>query len=119
MKRVLMALMLVAPQAALALDCNFVTECYEAEECYDTAYDLSLKPTDTYEKITVETIAGNFEATGHHFRGLSSFFGSTEGTLHLITISLNNDARYAVHTGGEDGVTMITYYGTCTNKWTR
>ena len=114
MKRLMIALMAMAPTATLAVECSFVTECYEADACYETAYDLTLTPSDDYATATVETIAGNFEATAYNFQGMSSYAGSTSSTLHLITYSASGAARYAVHTGDENGVTMITYHGTCT-----
>lgn len=114
MKRLILAMVLMAPQIALATDCSFVTECYEADECYDTAYDLTVTPSDDTATAMIETIAGNIEATAYNFEGMSSYAGATDSTLHVITLSDSGAARYAVHTGDEKGVTMITYHGTCT-----
>ena len=109
----LVCTMLLLPNLAFALECTFTTECYENEACQETAYELTLTRSDDYQSAEVESVTGTFKTQAYNFQGMSSYAGFTDNTLHLISHSANGDARYAVHTGDQNGVSMITYLGTC------
>lgn len=111
MRHILIFVVALLPGLALAKDCRFVTECYEADGCYETEYDLSIDMGGG--TATIETIVGTFSAPAQTVDGLLNITGFDLGMFHMITIADGGTARYAVHSGDASGVTMITYHGTC------
>jgi|GEM_PF-6015035 hypothetical protein len=111
MKPVLAVLAILFPQLAIAAECRFVSECYEADGCYETEYDLTLNLTS--DTARVETIAGTFDAAAAAGDGIVTITGQGLGMMHMLTLADGGDARYAVQMGDASGVTMITYHGTC------
>ena len=112
MRKALITLLFI-PGSALGYECLYTTECFEAEACQDTAFEMSVVPSDDYASATVTSVNGEFKATAYNFQGMSSYAGFTSSTLHLISISGRGASRYSVQTGDENGVTVITYQGAC------
>ncbi len=112
---ILFAISLFSAGSALAgpLECNFTTECYETDACYDSSYGFMVWfPSETSDSVvTITDETGDFPGLAEQLGedGLlirfASGFGPSMLTLH------GEAARLAAH-GGSDAM-MVNYSGTC------
>lgn len=100
---------LAAPSMAETVKCSFTTECYEAEACSETAFDLSIEDADGKTAIvtdarTIPTSIGGSEA-------VRIYVGVTDDAFHLISRASGGATRYTTHI--YEGPMMVNYLGTC------
>lgn len=96
---------------AQAYDCRLTTECFEAEVCADTDFEVSLEPApDNRDAMILKTPSETLEAvlSGN----LREFFlvAKTARAVHLFSLDVAGAARYTVHMSGP---ISVTYLGQC------
>ena len=110
MMRVLLPLAasLIAATPALAnFTCAFTTECYEAENCQSTSFDLAV---DLAAK-SISTDFGDLTIVAVKETGaLTTLFATGDGAEYLLSAT-QNAARLSSH--ANDGPLVITYLGRC------
>ncbi|MFD1344257.1 hypothetical protein [Litorisediminicola beolgyonensis] len=104
-------------QRRIALLCRFGTECYEAETCQSTDFELTVEgraggsdETALMAGATLGSVAGDVEALGAFAEGVLSLTGGDLDGRHLLTVT-GDAARYSVHYS--DGPMVISYLGAC------
>ena len=110
--RIALALTLaLSPLPLVAQDCNFLTECYEAEACQDTAFSL----TADLPGERLVTDFGDLTIVAAKRAGrLTTLFATGDGAEYLL--SRNGDAaRFTAH--ANEGPAAITYLGTCKGEF--
>jgi hypothetical protein len=116
MKQILMATLLCLPGLASANTlCRFETECYEAEACAESGFDVQITLPEGPQSITGRLVA---ETDGGTYQGFVLKAGPTERTmffdgetLRMMVTLIGTDARLAVHV--TDPPAMVNYIGTC------
>ncbi|MFZ5961745.1 hypothetical protein ACOXXX_02240 [Thalassococcus sp. BH17M4-6] len=105
-------------QVLIDRTCTFSTECYEAESCTDTGFDITLQGDaggmDMQSMVLRTRLisdAGTVEMLGVQDSGAMSLSGGTFEARHLLTVNAEGAARYSVHY--IDGPMVVTYLGTC------
>ena len=104
-------------QKDIALQCAFVTECFEGDGCSDTAFDAQLTGKSgglaadaMVALVKMSSVSGDVELLGTASNDRISLTGGPLEARHMVTLSGQN-ARYTVHY--VDGPMAITYLGTC------
>lgn len=95
--------------------CRFTIECFEAEACAESAFEMRLSLPETQATVTsrlvAQTDSGSFP--GYALRGgpeRRQFFFDADTAGYMLTLS-GSDARLAVHI--DDGPLMVNYSGRC------
>lgn len=101
----LMATLALTATGALAETCTFTTECFEAEACQETNFEI------TIEGDTLVTIAETIPVTSGGSDTKGVFVGYTSSAFHVLTREKSGPARYSTHIF--DGMMMVNYMGTC------
>ncbi len=107
MKIVFATLLIALPLPALAFECNFTTECYEAEPCAETDFTLDVAIaektlTTDYGDLTIVAVK--------EVGGLKTLFATGQGAEYLLSVS-PEAARLSSQSN--DGPQVITYLGQC------
>ena len=90
---------------ALAEQCTFTTECFEAEACSDTSFSLTIEGGALItDAETIPVSSGGSDAT-------TVYVGYTPSAFHILTREKGARARYSTHIF--DGLMMVNYMGTC------
>jgi hypothetical protein len=104
--------LMVLPLAALAVECDFERECFEAEACTDSNFSASfITDVESGHAQLVsdsQTIEGDVSLAES---GATYFFAPTASAIHLLTIGTDHTARYTVHM--TKGPLVATYLGKC------
>ena len=106
----LTALLAVTSSAALAADCTFTTECFDAEGCAETEFKAALvENADGGARLVTD--AQNISLSQGGSADLRVYFGLTPSSIHLLSVSEAGPARYTTHIF--DGPIMVNYVGVC------
>ena len=101
----LAALSLASPSAAFV--CMFQTECYEAQTCAPSAFELEVQ----LENQSVSTEAGDWIIVAKKSEpALITLFAAAKGTEYLLSVT-PEAARLSGHLNA--GPQAIQYLGTC------
>ncbi len=108
---VLAALMAAAALPAMAapsaFKCNFTTECFEAENCSDTAFDIDVDVAG----MTVTTGFGDLMIVAvRQNELLTTIFATGVGAEYLLSLT-PDAARLSTHNNA--GPEVISYLGRC------
>lgn len=96
---------------AIAQDCVFETECYEADACQETAFSLT---ADLDGERLITDFGDLTIVAAKHSGALTTLFATGDGAEYLL--SRNGDtARFTAH--ANDGPTVISYLGTCKGEF--
>ena len=91
--------------AAHAQTCTFTTECFEADGCSDTNYEITING-DTLVTIS-DTIPVQVSSTD-----TTTVYTGIKGTIaHMLSVNSDGPARYTSHIFG--GPLVISYIGAC------
>ena len=104
--RILIALLLTA-SAAQAFECNFTTECYEAEACGETNFALTV---DIEGKKLVTEFGDITLFAVKELPTLKTLFATGEGAEYLLSVT-RKTARLTTH--ANEGPQVISYLGSC------
>lgn len=106
----------LSASAQIALTCHFDTECFEADGCDETAFDLDIAQPDASVSVTrVASVSGTELAnTRRAPSGTVSLYASNDSATMVTVIAPDLTARHAyiVHQGPQ----LITYHGTCEGR---
>lgn len=94
---------------AVAIECNFKTECFEGEACIDTAYDISIEENDG--ATTLVTVAETIPVSLGGSDVMRVYVGVTDSAFHLLSRAADGTARYTNHLF--QGPMVVSYLGTC------
>ena len=101
----------LSPLPIMAQDCSFVTECYEAEACQDTAFSLT---ADLRGERLITDFGDLTIVAAKQSGALTTLFATGDGAEYLL--SRNGDAaRFTAHSNV--GPAAITYLGTCKGEF--
>ncbi len=107
MKYVLAGAICLLPCFAQAFPCQFTTECYEAEACSATAFNIEV---DIDAKV-ISTDFGDLTIVAiKEARNLTTGFATGAGAEYMISLTPTG-ARITTH--NNSGPEAITYLGTC------
>ncbi|GAA4229888.1 hypothetical protein GGQ68_001624 [Sagittula marina] len=102
----------------IVLDCDFVTECYEAEPCQDTRFSVTLEgqasgfeDVNLLVEVRMRSDAADVPLMGNRSNGALALAGGIDGVRHMVTTNADGTARYTVHDA--DGPMMVSYLGSC------
>jgi len=101
----------VITMPALAQECTFTSECYEAESCQDTSFSVSVDMNN--EKLVTDFGDLTIVATKTD-GGATTIFATGDGAEYLMSRNANA-ARLSTHM--TEGPEVITYLGTCEGKF--
>jgi hypothetical protein len=105
----LAAALLAQPLAAESYQCSFTTECFEAESCSETAFNMSIE--DNNGQFSLVSDAETIATTTGGSDALKIYVGYTSSAFHLMSRSTDGPARYSTHIF--EGPLMVNYLGTC------
>ncbi|KIN61077.1 hypothetical protein Z945_2062 [Sulfitobacter noctilucae] len=99
------------PAFASDLTCAFDKECIEGEDCAETSYTFAVEGMNDKGRAVsgvtdAETMRGNIVETD----GMQHIVFAGADALHMLSMSADGIARYAVHMSGP---MAITYQGAC------
>ena len=80
---------------AFAVECTFVTECFDADGCSETAFSLSIE--DQGGQVNLVSYAETVPVTRSEVDPGYVYVGVDTAATHLLTRSPGGDARYSVH----------------------
>lgn len=110
-----LSLVVLMPFPALAFEagplfCRFQTECYDAEGCEETAYQLDLVADDTGGWI-MQDEAEDIPATALDLDDGLVWIGRANGAIRMLSGIAGENARLSIHAAGGDF--MLNYAGSC------
>lgn len=95
-------------QSAAALTtCRFETECFEAETCDDSGFEIELNGDVSEIWTEYSTLRVVYDHVG---RAGFSVMAEDGGAVYLLTIAPDDSARLSVHM---EGPVAVTYLGSC------
>ncbi|MEP3346199.1 MAG: hypothetical protein ABJN34_00495 [Litoreibacter sp.] len=101
--------LLATPIAAQTHQCTFTAECFEAESCSDTAFNLSIEAQSG--RVSLVSDAETVPVTSSGNDDFRIYAGGNENAYHLLSLGSDGTARYSTHING--GPLMVNYLGTC------
>lgn len=106
--------LIAAVSAAFAdgddLMCQFETECFEAEACDETAFELNVSKSD--DGVVLGSIADEVQGqSSMNDRGTELIVAQGLSTLQILTVGTDGTARYTLHL--TDGPAVLSYLGSC------
>lgn len=104
---------LAGPVSALGYNCNYTIECFEAEGCQETAYEITLDVADDYATATLSSVSGDLETTAYNAQGLSYYAGYANYAMHMVSVFQGGESRYSFQTAASGTLMVVTYLGTC------
>ncbi|SIO19448.1 hypothetical protein SAMN05444722_0777 [Rhodovulum sp. ES.010] len=110
-----------APEATtendFALACAFDRECYDAEACAETAYEMTVSGRVggmgagvVLARATLSAVSGDVEVFGTLGGGTLFLQGGEGAARHYLAVT-DGAARYSLHMA--EGPVAITYLGAC------
>lgn len=107
-----------AVEAQVYMDCEFATECYEAEGCQEAVFAATLvgrasgdEMIDMAAEIEMRSDNGDVMLAGTLSNGALGLYGGAGLGRHMLSVSADGAARYTVHLA--NGPQAVTYLGTC------
>ncbi|MDU8926909.1 hypothetical protein RXV86_05895 [Alisedimentitalea sp. MJ-SS2] len=92
---------------ALAFGCAFTTECYEAEGCNSTGFNIEVNIEDK----AITTDYGDLQIVAvKEARNLTTMFATGAGAEYMLSLTPTG-ARFTTH--NNSGPEVISYLGTC------
>lgn len=94
---------------AAAIECNFTKECFEAEACTATLFDIEIDETEGARKIVTPAETVPVSLGGSDL--VRIYVGVTNGAFHLLSRTADGAARYTNHL--YQGPMVVSFLGTC------